>query len=73
MAIDFDKTSETAGKLHQIACDAVQKALNKEVEKQCVELAYFDFQITLTWSELAANTFKPLRSIRVESEKCEDR
>jgi hypothetical protein len=66
ITLDFDQPSQLAGQLHQIACDAVDDALRRQAERDAIDLAYFNCNITLEWSELSVDEFKPLRTVRVE-------
>lgn len=60
------KSSAFAGHLHEIATQAVAKEMHRILfDQYSIDPAYFNCEITLSFSELSSDTFQPLRTVRI--------
>jgi len=65
--MNTENLSELAGKLHQAAVNAAEKALEKIVKKAGEDAVYWDIEIELKLTELGAD-FRPLKRVAMKSE-----
>jgi hypothetical protein len=64
------KSSAFAGHLHEIATQAVAKEMRKVLfEDNGLDTAYFNCEITLSFSELSSDSFQPLRTVTVNKKE----